>query len=148
MSNRKISWAAALRDVKADRAPRAEVRCEPIKAYSRGIDLCAWRGRSGRRYPFRVIPAGAVDASDLRGMVVLGVDANGAIVGAHGTAGLAAVADMIRAGGVKVHLHSLCETLEDRAAVAADLRPAADCSLVAAAQARGQAVAADLYGAR
>lgn len=145
---RSLHWGSALRDIKDDRNARADVRCEALKV-SRDKNLVAWRGRSGCRYVFRILPAADVDASDLRNMVVLGVDADGDIVGAHSTCTMVTVAAMIEAGVVAVHIHALCDSLHERIAVATDLRPfPADQSLIAAAHARGQAAALDLYGER
>lgn len=147
-ARRSLHWGTALRDIKDDRAARADVRCEALKV-SRDKNLVAWRGRSGCRYVFRILSADTVDASDLRDMVVLGVDADGDIVGAHSTCTMAAVEAMREADAVAIHVHALCDTLRERIAVAADLRPLpADQSLIAAAHARGQAAAFDLYGER
>lgn len=122
---RRLSWVAAVRDVKTDRTARSDVRCEPLKATTRDVKLCAWRGRTGRRYVFSIHAAEAIDASDLRDMVVVGVNASGDIVGAYSSCTMGAVVAMIEAGAVAVHLHSLCDSLAERAAVAADLRPLA-----------------------
>ncbi len=119
---RRLSWAAAVRDIKDDRTARSEVRCEPLKSVTRDVKLCAWRGRSGRRYVFSIHAAEAIDATDLPGMVVLGVDAAGDVVGAYSSCMMGAVASMIESGAVTIHLHSLCDTLAERAAVAGDLR--------------------------
>jgi hypothetical protein len=125
MSRRSINWSAELSAFKADRSARSEVRCEPLKSYTAGKSLVAWRGRSGRRYVFGVYLIADIDASDLRDMVVLGVDADGDIVGAYGTCTMPVVMAMIDAGAVTLHLHSLCDTLLQRTQVAADLRPLA-----------------------
>lgn len=119
---RRLSWVAAVRDVKTDRSDRSDVRCEPLKSVTRDVKLCAWRGRTGRRYVFSIHAAEAIDATDLPGMVVLGVDVQNEVVGAYSSCTMGAVAAMIEAGAVAVHLHSLCDTVSERAAVAADLR--------------------------
>ncbi len=54
MSNKSpIAWGAALRDLRADREARPEVREERLQttAHVRGGQvLSCWRGRSGKRY--------------------------------------------------------------------------------------------------
>lgn len=67
MSNRSISWAAALRELKADRAIRHPVREERLRTSTglRGapvLAMSAWRGHSGRRYVVVVQP---LDTPDL-----------------------------------------------------------------------------------
>ena len=121
-ARRSLNWAAALRDLKDDRAKRADVRCEPVKRYSKGADLCAWRGRSGRRYIFSIYPIADIDASDLVNMVVVGVDADGEIVDARAACSLAGIDAMQVSGATHIHLHSLCDNVRERADVARDLR--------------------------
>jgi hypothetical protein len=124
MSRRQLHWGNALAAVKADRAARPEVRSESLKG-TRDRNLLAWRGRSGRRYVFRSLPAADVDAGALRDAVVLGVDASGQIISAFAHCSMSAVMAMIDCGCVRVDIHTLCDSAAERADVARDLRPLA-----------------------
>jgi hypothetical protein len=126
MSRRSLSWVAAVRDIKDDRATRLEVRFEAVKSYTRGIDLCAWRGRSGRRYACRMFPLDATDGSDLSDAVLIGFDDSNTIVGVRMFGGTSALAELIEAGATKLCGHMLAETAAERAEIARDLRPLAD----------------------
>ena len=141
MSNRTISWAAALRELKADRAARSPIREERLRtnAGSRGapaLAMSVWRGRSGRRY---VVVVQLLDAPDLvaeHAAVILAVarDEHGraSIIAARaceaddpGFLGwLAACAGL---GARELHAYRLAETRIERAEIAADLGgPTAD----------------------
>ena len=122
MPRRALHWGSALRDIRDDRATRNEVRSEPLKSYTAGKSLIAWRGRSGRRYVFSVYAIADIDASDLAGMVVVGVDADGEIVDAIALCGIEDIDGLQDAGATHVHLHSLCDSLRERTDVARDLR--------------------------
>jgi AraC-like DNA-binding protein len=161
MSNKTISWAAALRDLKSDRAPRAEVREERLKTTAglRGtpaLPLSAWRGRSGFRYIVGVHPTAGFSDDTAVPCVMLAVRRN-----ADGIAERLLVSEIAddatlctfamlaeQVGASELHVHRLCGSDAERAAMIQDLRLDADQALVTAAHARGQAVAADLYGAR
>ena len=124
-ARRSLHWGSALRDIKEDRTVRNEVRCEALRTYTKAHPMAAWRGRSGRRYVVTVHAIEAIDASDLRGMVVIGARPDGTIVNAMAHASMPAVAMMARAGANMVHLHSLADTAAERDAIARDLRPLA-----------------------
>ena len=135
MSNRTISWAAALRELKADRAVRSSIREERLrtKAGLRGapaLAMSVWRGRSGRRYVVVIQPLDAPDLVAEHAAVVLAVarDEHGqaSIVAARaceaadpGFLGwLAACAGL---GARELHAYRLAEAPSERAEVAADL---------------------------
>ena len=78
MSNRTISWAAALRELKADRLSRPVIREERLRLSANcpgtaPLALSAWRGRSARRYVVVVQPLDTPDLVDDRATVVLAV---------------------------------------------------------------------------
>ena len=119
-SHRLLSWSAALRDLKADRAARKPVREERLRTtgYVSGpLILSAWRGLSGRRYVVVIEP---ITATDLGDAVVIAVarDAAGTatLVGAGIAPGFTAPA-----GATELHVHRLAETPTDRSTVLADL---------------------------
>ena len=135
MSKRTISWAAALRDLKADRIVRSVVREERLRSIAglRGappVPLSVWRGTSGRRY---VVVVHRLDQPDLvadHAAVVLAVrrDAEGrsSIVAIRpcepGDPGyLGWLAACAQRGAVELHAYRLAETAADHRAVAADL---------------------------
>ncbi|MGH1573429.1 hypothetical protein ACRAWG_25635 [Methylobacterium sp. P31] len=135
MSNRNISWSAALRELKADRAVRSSVREERLRTSAglRGapaLAMSAWRGRSGRRYVVIIQPLDNLDLVAEHGAVVLAVarDEQGraAIVAARGCeAGdpgfLGWLAACARLGARELHAYRLAETMAERTAVAADV---------------------------
>jgi len=147
MSNRTISWAAPLRELKADRAVRSPVREERLRTNAglRGSPahaMSVWRGRSGRRYVVVVQPLNAPDLVAEQAAVILAVarDEHGqaSIVAARaceasdpGFLGwLAACAGL---GAREIHAYRLAETRSDRAETAADLGgPTADTAAGAA----------------
>ncbi|MDP4003691.1 hypothetical protein [Methylobacterium sp. NEAU K] len=135
MSNRSISWAAALRELKADRAAPSPVREERLRTSTglRGapaLAMSAWRGHSGRRYVVVVQPLDTLDLVAEDAALVLAVaraaQGQGAIVAARacerGDPGflgwLAACAGL---GARELHAYRLAETAAERAVIAADL---------------------------
>ena len=147
MSNRTISWAAALRELKTDRAVRSTVREERLRTNSgsRGapaLAISVWRGRSGWRYVVVVQPLNAPDLVAEHAAVILAVarDEHGraSIVAARASdAGdpgflgwLTACAGL---GARELHAYRLAETRIKRAEIAADLGgPTADTAARAA----------------
>jgi hypothetical protein len=147
MSNRTISWAAALRELKADRAVRSSVREERLRTNAglRGaptLAMSVWRGRSSRRYVVVVQPLDIPDLTAAHAAVVLAVarDEHGhAFVGAPraceaGDRGfLGWLAACARLGARELHTYRLAETRIERAEIAADLGgPTADIAAGAA----------------
>jgi hypothetical protein len=135
MSNRSISWAAALRELKADRVNRSPVREERLRMSTgpRGapvLAMSAWRGHSGRRYVVIVQPLDNPDLVEHSSAVVLAVArdeqgqariiaARACLAGDPGFLGwLAACA---RLGARELHAYRLAETGAERAAISADL---------------------------
>ena len=147
MSNRTISWAAALRELKADRAVRSPVREERLRTNAglRGapaLAMSVWRGHSGRRYVVVVQPLDTPDLATEHAAVVLAVarDEQGqaSIVASRaceaGDAGfLGWLAACARLGARELHAYRLAETQPDRRAVAADLGGSAITTVVGAA---------------
>ncbi|MCJ2022354.1 hypothetical protein MKK84_33975 [Methylobacterium sp. E-065] len=135
MSNRSISWAAALRELKADRGIRSAVREERLRSSAgvRGapaLAMSVWRGHSSRRYvvvvqpldtPDLVADIGAVTlavARDERGQASI-IAARACEAGDPGFLGwLAACAKL---GAHELHAYRLAETAPERCAVAVDL---------------------------
>ncbi|MFB0491984.1 hypothetical protein ABIE45_004570 [Methylobacterium sp. OAE515] len=136
MSNRTISWAAALRDLKSDRQRRNDVREERLKTTAglRGapaLPLSAWRGRSGRRYVVGVHPIVGLDADEVGEAVCIAVE--------RGTSGIAEPisvvsgldADTLRRwtekarskGATEVHVHRLADNAAERSDIISDLKP-------------------------
>lgn len=138
MANRRIlSWSTAMRDLRRERAPRASVREERLRATS-GLKnppaLTSWRGRSGRRYVVgvhRVEP----DVADIADAVMIAVQRDG--TGIAEVVEVAALGPQTRRqrlrwlaamrvrGATEMHVHRLAESDAERRAVAADL--AASC---------------------
>lgn len=135
MSNRSISWAAALRDLKSDRAVRSPVREERLRTSAgvRGapaLAMSVWRGQSSRRYVVVVQPLDAPDLVAEHAAVVLAVarDERGqaSIIAARaceaGDPGfLGWLAACARLGARELHAYRLAVTAAERAAVADDL---------------------------
>src|SRR5829696_1070902 len=75
MLNRRIFWAAAMRDLQQAHPP-AGVREERLRAAA-GLrwvfDLTSWRGRSGRRYVVGVQPLTESDAAEVSEGVMIAV---------------------------------------------------------------------------
>lgn len=135
MSNRNISWAAALRELKADRVVRCAVREERLRtnAGRRGapdLAMSVWRGHSGRRY---VVVLQSVDAPDLvadQPAVVLAVARDGQsqaiLIAARACEAadpgfLGWLAACATRGATEVHAYRLAESRSERIAIAADL---------------------------
>src|SRR5215204_5535329 len=75
MRNRRIFWAAAMRDLQQAHPP-AGVHEERLRAVAglRGVfDLTSWRGRSGRRYVVGVQPITESDAAEVSEGVLIAV---------------------------------------------------------------------------
>src|SRR5689334_5354620 len=137
MANRRmISWAAAMRELRGERARRAGVREERLRATAGlrgGLPLSAWRGRSGRRYVVGVHALDETELLDVTDAVVLAVrrgDDGVAQVVAAAAAGKAprerarlGWMSRVRArGATEMHVHRLAEDEAERLAVLADLR--------------------------
>jgi len=135
MSNRIISWAAALRELKDDRAVRSAIREERLRTNAglRGapaLAMSVWRGRSGRRYVVIIQPLDAPDLVAEHAAVILAVarDEQGqaSIVAARACetgdpsflGWLAACAGL---GARELHAYRLAEIRSERAEIAADL---------------------------
>jgi hypothetical protein len=135
MSNRTISWAAALRELKSDRVARSAIREERLRTSTglRGapvLAMSAWRGHSGRRYVVVVQPLDTVDLVTEDPAVVLAVRRD-----KQGQASIAAVrvcqagdpgflgwlAACATRGARELHAYRLAESVPERAAIAADL---------------------------
>ncbi|MGU3663332.1 hypothetical protein ACLBX9_03950 [Methylobacterium sp. A49B] len=136
MSNRNISWAAALRELKADRSVRSPVREERLRTSAglRGgpaLAMSVWRGRSGRRYVVVVQPLDAADPVAGHSAVILAVardehDGQATIVAARpceaGDVGfLGWLAACAGRGARELHAYRLAQTTHERAEIAADL---------------------------
>ncbi|MCJ2049245.1 hypothetical protein [Methylobacterium sp. J-070] len=147
MSNRTISWAAALRELKADRAVRSPVREERLRTNAGlrgapGLAMSVWRGRSGRRYVVVVQPLDAPDLVADQAAVVLAVarddQGRASIVAARaceaGDPGfLGWLAACARLGARELHAYRLAETRPERAKIAADLGGPSDDTAAGAA---------------
>jgi hypothetical protein len=135
MSNRTISWAAALRELKADRAVRSPVREERLRTSaglrgSPALAMSVWRGRSGRRYVVVVQPLDIPDLTAEDAAVVLAVarDALGqaSIVATRACEGgdpgfLGWLAACAGRGACELHTYRLAEARIERVEIAADL---------------------------
>jgi hypothetical protein len=138
MKNRRtIAWSTAMRDLRGERARRAGVREERLRATAglrqAPLQLSSWRGRSGRRYVVGVHAFDEVEALHVTEAVVLAVrrDEDGT---AHvidvATAGSRPVEQarsrwmtiMREQGATEVHVHRLAEDENERRAIVADLR--------------------------
>jgi hypothetical protein len=136
MTRRRLAWAKALSDMRADRATPRPIREELLRVRGlsrpRGLSLSAWRGRSGRRYVVSVHPFRPVDLVLDRDAVILAVrrpeTGPAAIVGLHAMTDHPKDLSLWRmldraheAGANELHLHRLAETKVERAAIVADL---------------------------
>lgn len=135
MSNRTISWSAALRALKAGCLAQPVIREERLRSATNfpgtaPLALSVWRGRSGRRYVVVVQPLETPDLVAECATVALAVarDTEGhAIIVAvrpceAGDAGfLCWLAACAQLGAIELHAHRLAETAAKRAAIAADL---------------------------
>lgn len=132
----RVAWAMAIRDLRNERARRAGVREERLRATVgvRGAPrLSSWRGRSGRRYVVGIHPLSEAELLDVTRAVLIAVKRD--------ETGLARVVDLAaageeprrrarsawmaqaRAGGAtEMHVHRLAEGDPERRAILADLR--------------------------
>ncbi len=129
MANRRsISWGGAMRDMRADRATRPDIREERLRnALPDGTPLSAWRGRSGKRHVVTVHPLAVPAAAPPAVLVAVRR-------GSGGTAEIVAVEADIDPGRVgawieaaaasgagELHLHTLVPGAAERKGVADDL---------------------------
>lgn len=135
MSNRKISWAAALRELKADRVVRCAVREERLRTNAGrrgapGLAMSVWRGHSGRRYVVVLQPLNAPDLVVDQPAVILAVARDGQsqaipVAARSCEAGdpgfLGWLAACATRGATEVHAYRLAESRSERIAIAADL---------------------------
>ena len=135
MRNRRIFWAAAMRDLQQAPARANGVREERLRATAglRGVfDLTSWRGRSGRRYVVGVQPLTESDAAEVSEGVMIAVRRDAERVArlvdvvaaepAFRAAERKAWAARMRArGATEMHVHRLADDARDRRAVVADL---------------------------
>jgi hypothetical protein len=133
---RMLSWSAAMRDLRNERARRAGVREERLRATVglRGASkLSSWRGRSGRRYVVGIHAATEADLVEVTRAVLIAVRRD--------REGIARVVDVAAAGeeprerarwdwmakarsrgATEMHVHRLAEGEPERRAVMADLK--------------------------
>lgn len=139
MSRRQIPWNTALRDLKLDRATRAEVREERLRSTgtlygSPSLALSAWRGRSKRKYVVGVhsLTTAAVEAAHDSVLIAVRRDA----------AGLAHLVDVATSravddpaawvaaaeldGANELHIHRVTKLEPGRLAIVSDLRAPAE----------------------
>jgi hypothetical protein len=145
MANRRtISWTAAMRDLRNDRARRAGVREERLRATaglrSGALALSSWRGRSGRRYVVGIHPLSESEILEVREAVIIAVrrDRDGVAqvidVAAAGSeirerARTAWMMKVRACGATEMHVHRLAEGDEERRAIIADLTDAEPAAL-------------------
>lgn len=134
MSNRTISWAAALRELKTDRAVRSPIREERLRTNtgSRGapaLAMSVWRGLSGRRYVVVVQPLDTPHLVAEQAAVILAVardkQGHASIVAARACDGgdpgfLGWLAACVGLGARELHAYRLAQTRLERAEIAAD----------------------------
>ena len=124
---RRLSWRQALSDLQADRITPPEIREVPIAGNRRCREvLSCWRGRSGRRYVVQVHELGADWPARAGAGLAFAVAREG---GRHGR--LVEIAPeapeaawfgrMRKAGVTELHVYTLAEDADRRAAVATDL---------------------------
>jgi hypothetical protein len=126
-----------MRDLRGDRARRAGVREERLRATAglrqAPLALSAWRGRSGRRYVVGVHPLEAADVLDVTDAVILAVrrDRDGVAqvidIATAGSRPLAQARERWMAavrerGATEMHVHRLAEGEDERLAIIEDLR--------------------------
>jgi hypothetical protein len=126
----------AMRDLRNDRARRAEVREERLRATA-GLrssnTLSSWRGRSGRRYIVGVHPLVEAEILDVTDAVILAVkrDQEGvahvidvATAGSHPSeqARTRWMSKVQERGANELHVHRLAESDVQRRAIVDDLR--------------------------
>jgi hypothetical protein len=125
-----------MRDVRYDRARRAGVREERLRATA-GLDgslsLSSWRGRSGRRYVVGIHALTEADLLDVVDAVLIAVrrDADGvarvvdvAAAGAHAreTRRRHWLGSVRERGATELHVHRLAQGDAERRAILEDLR--------------------------
>jgi hypothetical protein len=136
-NKRALSWSAALRDLKDDRARRRDVREERLRTTAglRGtpaLVLSAWRGRSGRRYVVGIHELAEPELDDMGEAVVMAVRRDASGIGelvSVASAGQSPrerlhrnwIARARHAGTTEVHVHRLAEDEAEREAIVADL---------------------------
>lgn len=122
-NRRSVSWTAALRDLKADRATRPDVREERLRSGPHA-NLSAWRGRSGRRYVVGVHPLVRFYLDDAAVVVAVRRDDRGiaSVVSVETFEADGAGSYAPPAGATELHVHRLAKTAAARAAVAGDLQ--------------------------
>lgn len=128
---RKLSWNSALRDLKDDRAARADVREELLKTPgpAGSLGMAAWRGKSGRRYAGIRYTVNAASAAPEGPAVVVAVKrrdvGHPTLIGARrlesGMDFEAMRARIRRTGADEIFIHRLSETEAERSAVVRDL---------------------------
>ncbi len=128
MSRRVLPWSLMLSDLRADRAPRPDIREERLRTQSnQAVSLSAWRGRSGRRYVVTVHEIGAVSI-DADPRLAVGL----AVCRGEGLARIVAVGGLdwrqrwqpaaVQDGATELHVYRLADTPEERTAAIKDLR--------------------------
>ncbi|MDB5644840.1 hypothetical protein [Methylobacterium sp.] len=136
-NKRALSWSAALRDLKDDRARRRDVREERLRTTAglRGtpaLVLSAWRGRSGRRYVVGIHELAEPELDDMGEAVVLAVRRDATGIGelvSVASAGQSPrerlhsnwIARARHKGATEMHVHRLAEDEAEREAIVADL---------------------------
>lgn len=135
------SWHAALRDLKSDRQTREPIRQERLRSRMSALcfdskPLCAWRGRSGRRYVVVIFTRTGLAAeltqmpSALSQAVILAVrntpsqGTSSIVAASEGLEGPAAeswIASLARIGIDEFHVHRLAAAQADRQAILLDL---------------------------
>ncbi|MFG5121693.1 hypothetical protein [Methylorubrum sp. POS3] len=138
MSRRILDWRQALSDLRADRAPRPDIREERLGTQSTAaVRLSCWRGQSGRRYvvtvqPLDTSPIALSSATDPRLLVALAVRRTAGVASIVAVSGIEAVeerqADVVREGATELHVYRLADTPAEHFAAIEDLReaPSAD----------------------
>jgi hypothetical protein len=130
MSNRRMSWASALRDLKDDRAVRSVIREERLRTLAAGgFPMSCWRGQSGRRYVFGIMPVSVESFDGQWDAVVIAVcrdsAGNAEVIDVAGNVGIGRALDWVnaarRAGASELHLHRLCECVKERVEMVRDL---------------------------
>lgn len=132
-ARRSISWAAALRDLKDDRAVRSPVREERLRSSSTAaFPMSCWRGQSGRRYVVGVAPVSVESFDGQWDAVVLAIHRDGAgnaeIVNVACNVGIGKALPWVTAaraaGATELHVHRLAETVKERVDAVSDLTEA------------------------
>lgn len=133
MSRRRpLSWSAALRDLKDDRATRPAVREERLRSVAGlgSASLTAWRGLSGKRYVSTIHILSDVRFDEIGEAVVIAVRrpdvGSAAVIDVAVSAAVAEPAlwvDAVEAAGAnEIHIHRLASGPAERRAVVSDLQ--------------------------